>query len=127
MTRLTVFFSKLIGKDRRTHDEPVAVERRRDWHGGIKGTQKRVERAVEDLDRTVRLRQDDIERCQQQSDGANDGQQVVIFSTLQEVCRFRGSDALRVRLCRNANHGDAANTELAICDERNCPILRGVA
>jgi hypothetical protein len=123
MNRIVFLIARLFGRDRRHHDDPAHNARRRARdHGGVRGSQDRVLQAVEDLERTVRLRQDDIENGGHQRT-TNDMQQVVIFHTLQDACRFRGPDALKVRLCRHERHQDAANTALAICEEGKCPII----
>ena len=107
-----------ILKDRRTHDEPVAVDRRA--KATRKEVQKRYDDAIDELEHTVRMRREDFFRDEKMV--ANDSQQVVVFRTFSSICRWR-NDALKVRLCRNPRHEDAANTGFAKCSEDKCPLL----
>lgn len=120
MGRIAFFFARLIGKDRRHENLPVNSERRTPVRRhSAKEAQKRRDAAFEDLDKTVRMRREDLyERAV-----ANDLQQVVLWGPFRDDCKLRGSDALKVRLCRHPRHEDAANSALAICEEQKCPIL----
>lgn len=112
--------------DRRKVDTPVATERR---HGKMKiqEADKRLRDVVDKLEeRTVRMRREDFLKF-----SANDSQQVVVFSSFQEICSWTGPQLGKIRLCRHDQHPDAANSQTAICEESKCPImnpaLRGAA
>lgn len=121
MTGFRLFFSKLLNRDRRREDRPVDVERRQSARRlSISEAQERLLRSMNDFEETVvraKKKPGSTERAM------NDTQQVVLFPSLQQVCRFRGPDALKVRLCRRERHQDAANSTLAICEESKCPII----
>lgn len=107
----------LLRGERRHRQEPVASERRR-VRITPKEAHERALRASEDLDRTVRLRREDLLKL-----SANDVQQTVIFSTYREICEHRLQQG-EYRLCRHPLH-DAANTGMARCDEKLCPVMLG--
>lgn len=118
---LKILFARLFGRERRHENTPVAFDRRNQPRRmKSSDAQERLDNAVQDLEQTVRLRTEDFLEPKKV---ANDSQQVVLWGPFQEICRFRGSDALKIRLCRHSRHQDAANTELAICEENKCPIL----
>lgn len=115
--------------DRRKANRPVDKDRR---GGGTGGKRKEVEQrlydAIDDLERTVSVKRDELlKRLALTAD--NDRQQVVIFSTFREICADK-LDAGEHRLCRNPAHA-AANTGIAKCDEQLCPridqALKGAA
>lgn len=117
MLKLPDFLRRFMG-DRRTHSENVPQERRKKITRSE--ADKRLREAVDDLDRTVRMRSDDF-KCE----AVNDIQTQVIFATFSEICTFRVPN-LAVRICRHEKH-EAANTGIAICNESQCPFARGVA
>ena len=125
MNRITILFAKMLGRDRRQTQRPVDVDRRhenpKEKRPTISQANERFLKSLGDFDETVaRVKKNEgkTERV-----AVNDLQQVVLFPSLQQVCRFRGPDALKVRLCRNERHQDAANTALSICEERKCPLI----
>lgn len=104
--------------DRRRINVPVSDERRgRKRLSRMQEADKRLEEAMERLDRTVRLERKDWKYS------ANDMQQEVIFPTFRSVCRY-ALEAGEHRLCRHPLH-EAANTGIAPCAEEICPILLG--
>lgn len=114
LDRMRVLFG-----NRRKRDDPRDDDRR--GGGGMRRFKEAAEKerdAQDELNRTVRMRRDDLLK----KFGSNDHQQVVIFSTFQEICRFNLPMG-DVRICRHPKHKDAANSDLAICDEKNCPLI----
>ena len=112
MGSIKFLFRKVRLLERRKQDKPVDVDRRkpknvRESDDHFRDMLERLNEATKPLKREI----------------ANDIQQVVVFKTFSEICRFRSSDALKVRLCRNPRHEEAANTALAKCDEDRCPLL----
>ena len=107
-------------EDRRTKAIPVANDRRRKKMS-IKEVDQKLGDAMDNLERTIRMKRDDF--FNERVAVANDIQTVVVFKTFAEICRFRGSDSLTLRICRNERHQDAANSALAICNEEKCPLI----
>lgn len=114
--------------NRRKRDEPRDDDRRGGGGRGdrMKAAEKKADAALDELNRTVRMRREDfMERAAQ-----NDHQQVVIFSTFREICQQKGPELGAIRLCRHPSHPDAANAH-KICDENKCPkimlALKGAA
>ena len=103
--------------DRRQQHLPVQSERRRERRPGWKESTRVLNAAIDGL-------QDQIKRMNGTKRWivANDIQQVVLFKTFGSICKYR-NDALKVRLCRNKRHEDAANTALPKCEEEKCPLL----
>lgn len=64
-----------------------------------------------------------IVEAQREGASANDVQNTVEFSTFADICEHRGSKDIVVRLCRNTSH-EAANTGIAVCAEKVCPIIK---
>lgn len=60
---------------------------------------------------------------QREGKSANDIQNTVEFETFADICEHRGSKDIIVRLCRNPGH-EAANTGIAVCAEKVCPIIK---
>jgi hypothetical protein len=110
-------FRRLFG-NRRHRDEPVAVERRAK-PPTRKEINHRLDNAVDDFERTVRMNRDDFFRGEKFT--ANDVQQEVIFSTFRSICRFKVEQG-QFNLCRNPAH-EAANSGIAKCDEQVCPFM----
>lgn len=112
---------RLLGyKERRTQDLPVSDDRRK--RKTIKEADQSLDNALDRLDQTMRMKRADFIR-EERVVAVNDSQQTVIFSTFREICRFRGSEALKVTLCRHRRHEDAANSALAVCEEGKCPLI----
>ena len=107
--------------DRRTHDVPVAEERRGSKRSRMKQADEALQKAIVDLDKTVRLTREDF--LPPKREVANDIQHQVQFVTFRDICTFSGSKELSVRLCRHPKH-EAANTGIATCEETVCPLLR---
>ena len=116
MVRILSSWRKLWG-NRRTHDEPVAEERRVKLKH--KEVYKRFDESMEHFDQTIRMKRDDFFRGEKFT--ANDSQQVVIFSTFREICAYRLTQG-QYRLCKHPKH-EAANTGVAKCEEQLCPAL----
>ena len=108
---------KSLFNDRRTRNEPVAVERRAKHKR--KDVDDRLRNAVEDFDQTIKMtREDFLEKF-----SANDIQQTTTFSTFRMICNFT-LKAGQHRLCRHPKH-EAANTGIAKCEEQVCPFMLG--
>lgn len=107
---------KSLFRDRRTHTEPVSVERRA--RPSRKEIDDRLRSAVADLEQTVRLKREYFTKF-----SANDVQQTVQFETYRAICRFT-LKAGQFRLCKHHQH-EAANTGMAKCDEKLCPVMLG--
>ncbi len=110
----------MIWRDRRTHDEPVSLERRK-RKVSMRDADKRLHESMDRFEQTVRIKREDFFR----REVSNDIQQTVQFSTYREICSFK-VDAGIHRLCRHSNH-EAANTGIAKCNEELCPVMRGFA
>lgn len=108
--------------ERRTHNEPVAIDRRK--RISSKDADQLLHDATERLDRTVKLKREDFLKMEVLG-VANDIQQQVQFTTFRDICDFSGSRELTILLCRNPKH-PAANTGIATCDEQLCPFMRGI-
>lgn len=116
------FLERLRGllRDRRKDSKPVEQERRADdKRSRQKQVDDRLADAIDELDRTVRLRRDDLLKMV----AVNDAQQVVIFSTYREICESKGPEIGGMRLCRDSRHPHANDGSVQICDERLCPRL----
>ncbi len=118
---------KAIWHERRQRYEPVKQERRR-RKLSVKEVDKQLAEAMSRLEKTVVLSRDDFFNGEKKV--ANDMQTVVVFGPFSDICKFK-NDALKIRLCRNPRHEDAANSALARCSEEKCPLLleaiKGVA
>ena len=87
----------------------------------MKKVQGRVNDAIEELEKTVRMTKDELFAAQR-VEVANDVQHTVVFSTFAEICRYRTKQGIYV-LCRNGAH-EASGTGVASCNEEQCPLLR---
>jgi len=112
MGSLKFLFKDVRLFERRKREVPVPADRRRPKN--VKEADEHFREALQKLNEATKPLKREV---------ANDIQTVVVFKTFSEICRFRGSDALSVRLCRNSRHQDAANSALAKCDEERCPLL----
>ena len=111
------WITRLLRGERRTRNEPVADDRRRKKIG-LRESQELLHTAAKDLDQTVRIRRSDFLKF-----SANDVQQTTIFSTFQEICEYHLQQG-EYRLCRHRLH-EAANTGMARCEEKLCPVMLG--
>lgn len=103
--------------ERRKEQRPVTNERRRDRRTRMQRSEESLLETTRVFDSAVRGKRDTLLRRE-----AANGQNQVQFDTMQAVC----PDAVRAgehRLCRHPRH-EAANTGIAVCDERLCPLLR---
>lgn len=87
----------------------------------VKSVQGRVNDAIEDLQKTVRMTKDEL-FAEARREVANDVQHTVVFSTFAEICRYRTKQGVYV-LCRNGAH-EASGTGVAACAEELCPLMR---
>ena len=101
--------------DRRREQRPVKQDRRAP---SVREAKDRLSQAHAQLDEFLKKH-----RGESKSIASNDRQQVVIFSTWRDICASKGPDIGGLRLCRHKDHPDAANSELAICEECKCPTL----
>ena len=102
--------------DRRQQQLPVQTDRRKPPKVGWKESARTLDAAIDRLQEQVK-RMNGAKRVV-----ANDIQQVVLFKTFGAICQYR-NDALKMRICRNPKHEDAANTALPKCEEEKCPLL----
>ena len=86
----------------------------------MKEADQRLHETLDRLERTVRMNRYDLKRI---VDVANDVQQTTIFSTFQEICEYHLQQG-EYRLCRHRLH-EAANTGMARCEEKLCPVMLG--
>lgn len=109
--------------NRRREKRPVDKDRRGPpgTGGRHRQAEERLLNAIDDLEKTVSIKRDDMKRLALEA--VNDRQQVVIFSTFREICRFSGPDLGPIRLCKHAEHPEAANSQITICEEGSCPVL----
>lgn len=108
----------VIKGDRRTRDEPVAVERREKKKPSYKEAHDRLHDAMKEFQRTVSVKRDELLKR-----SANDVQQEVQFETFRQICAYK-VEAGEHRICRHPQH-EAANTGIAPCDENLCPFMLG--
>ena len=102
--------------DRRREQRRVELERRKQPKTGWRESARSLDSAIDRL-------QSELKRFNgNRRVVANDIQQVVLFKTFGAICQYR-NDALKMRLCRNPRHEDAANTALTKCEEEKCPLL----
>ena len=87
----------------------------------VKAVQSRVNDAIEDLTKTVRMTKDEL-FAEARKEVANDVQHTVVFSTFAEICRYRTKNGIYI-LCRNGAH-EASGTGIASCNEEQCPLMR---
>ena len=72
--------------DRRTHDVPVADERRGSRRSRMKQADDALAKALNDLEKTVRLKREDF--LPPKREVANDIQHQVQFVTFRDICSF---------------------------------------
>lgn len=104
--------------DRRVASVPVPVNRRGNAKRKVKSREvdELLSASIDRFSQTVVRHRDDIQKkC-----AANDMQQVVIFSTLPDVCQFHGPHLMDKRLCRHPSRREA----MAYCEEDRCPVIR---